>query len=30
MMMDNTVKTEDDVEKYLKLPVLAAVPYYQE
>lgn len=27
MLMDNTIKSEDDVEKYLQLPVLAAVPY---
>ena len=30
MLMDNTIKTDDDVEKYLKLPVLTAVPYYDE
>ena len=30
MLMDNTMKTEDDVDKYLHLPVLAAVPYYKE
>lgn len=30
MMMDNTIKSDDDVEKYLKLPVLAAVPYYDD
>ncbi len=30
MLMDATIKTEDDVEKYLHLPVLAAVPYYNE
>ena len=30
MLMDNTMKTEDDIDKYLHLPVLAAVPYYKE
>lgn len=30
MLMDSTIKSDDDVEKYLKLPVLAAVPYYDE
>lgn len=30
MMMDSTIKSDDDVEKYLRLPVLAAVPYYRE
>ena len=30
MLMDSTIKTEDDVEKYLGLPTLAAVPYFQE
>lgn len=30
MLMDTTLKSDDDVEKYLKLPVLAAVPYYDE
>jgi capsular polysaccharide biosynthesis protein len=30
MMMDVSIKTEEDVEKYLQLPVLSAVPYYQE
>lgn len=28
MLMDTTIKTEEDVEKYLHLPILAAVPYY--
>lgn len=27
MLMDNTIKGEEDVEKYLQLPVLVAVPY---
>ena len=30
MMMDATIKTEEDVEKYLQLPVLSAVPYYND
>lgn len=30
MLMDTTIKSEDDVEKYLQLPVLSAVPYYNE
>ena len=30
MLMDNTIKTEDDIDKYLRLPVLTAVPYYKE
>ena len=30
MLMDNTIKNDDDVEKYLQLPVLSAVPYYKE
>ena len=30
MLMDTTIKTEDDVEKYLQLPVLSAVPYFDE
>lgn len=30
MLMDNTIKNDDDVEKYLRLPVLSAVPYYEE
>ena len=30
MMMDVSLKTEDDVEKYLHLPVLSAVPFYHE
>ena len=29
MMLDTTMKTEEDVEKYLHLPILAAVPYYK-
>ena len=29
-MMNSTVKNEEDVDKYLKLPVLAAIPYYNE
>lgn len=30
MLMDTTMKTEEDVDKYLNLPVLAAVPYYKD
>ena len=30
MLMDRTLKTEEDVEKYLQLPVLSAVPYFNE
>ena len=30
MLTNTTLKTEEDVEKYLQIPVLAAVPYYQE
>ena len=30
VLMDNTIKNDDDVEKYLHLPVLSAVPYYDE
>ena len=30
ILMDNTIRNDDDVEKYLQLPVLAAVPYYKE
>lgn len=30
MLTNTTIKTEDDVEKYLHIPVLAAVPYYQD
>lgn len=30
VMMDRTLKTEEDVEKYLQLPVLSAVPYYND
>lgn len=29
MLLDTTIRTEEDVEKYLKLPVLAAVPYFK-
>lgn len=29
-IMDSTIKSDDDVERYLRLPVLAAVPYYRE
>lgn len=30
VLMDNTIRNDDDVEKYLQLPVLAAVPYFKE
>lgn len=30
MLMDVTIKSEEDVEKYLQLPVLSAVPFYHE
>lgn len=30
MLMDSTIKSDDDVEKYMHLPVLAAIPYYRE
>ena len=29
-VMDSTIKSDDDVERYLHLPVLAAVPYYRQ
>jgi capsular polysaccharide biosynthesis protein len=30
MVMNSTIRTEDDVEKYLGMTVLAAIPYYDE
>lgn len=30
MLMDTTMQTEEDVDKYLQLPVLASVPYYRD
>ena len=30
MLMDNTIKNDDDVSKYLRMPVLSAIPYYEE
>lgn len=30
MLMDTTIHSEDDIEKYLHLPVLAAVPFFGE
>lgn len=30
MLTDTTMKTADDIDRYLHLPVLAAVPYYRE
>ncbi|MCD8338263.1 MAG: Wzz/FepE/Etk N-terminal domain-containing protein [Lachnospiraceae bacterium] len=29
-LLDTTLKTEEDMEKYLGLPVLSSIPYYQE
>jgi len=29
-LLDTTLKTEEDIEKYLGLPVLTSIPYYQE
>jgi capsular polysaccharide biosynthesis protein len=30
MLLDTTIKTEDDVEKYLHLPVLSGIPYHKD
>ncbi len=30
MLMNSTLKSEEDVKKFLQLPVLAAVPYYED
>lgn len=30
MLTDTTLKTVDDIDRYLHIPVLAAVPYYRE
>ena len=30
LLTDTTVKTEDDIDQYLHIPVLAAVPYFRE
>jgi len=30
VMMDTTIKTDDDVERYLKLPMLSSVPFFEE
>lgn len=30
LLMNTTMKNEEDVEKYLHLPILASVPYYKE
>ena len=30
LLTDTTVKTEDDIDQYLRIPVLAAVPYFRE
>ena len=29
-LLDTTLKSEDDIAKYLRLPVLSVVPYYEE
>lgn len=29
-LLDTTLKTEDDIQKYLHMPVLSVVPYYEE
>ena len=29
-LLDTTLKTEDDIQKYLNMPVLSVVPYYEE
>ena len=29
-MTDTTLKTEDDLKRYLDIPVLSVVPYYEE
>lgn len=29
-LMDTTLKTEDDINKYLQMPVLAVIPYFDE
>ena len=29
-LLDTTLKSEDDITKYLRLPVLSVVPYYEE
>ena len=30
LVSNTTLRTDEDIEKYLKLPVLAAVPYYED
>ena len=30
VIMNSTLRTEEDIEKYLNLTVLAAIPYYDE
>ena len=30
VLMDTTVKTEDDIDRYLHIPALASVPYFRE
>ena len=29
-MTDTTLKTEDDLKRYLDIPVLSVIPYYEE
>lgn len=29
-LTDTTIKTEDDLKKYLGIPILSIVPYYEE
>ena len=30
VMMDTTIKTDEDVERYLKLPMLSSVPFFED
>lgn len=30
VMLDTTIKTDDDVERYLKLPMLSSVPFFED
>ena len=30
MVSNTTLRTDEDIEKYLKVPVLAVVPYYED
>jgi len=29
-LSNTTIRTDEDIEKYLKLPILAGVPYFDE